>query len=396
MRTDHRIVAILAICQMLFGASRALLIATAPLIAYSIAEHKGLATLPHSLILVGTALFTIPASMVMRRTGRRPGFLVGIGIGILGGVVCVYAIMNASFWLFALGTLLYGFFAAFGQFYRFAATDVAQDDFKPKAISLVLAGGVVAGFLGPEMAKFGKDLISSTPFLGAYFFLIGTMFLSALALIFLNIPQPSKAEREGPTRPLGEILRQPAFIAAALSATIAQAVMNFLMTATPIAMQQFDHQFADIAFVIEWHVVAMFAPGFFTGSLIQRFGEIPIIMIGLTLELGSILFALSGTDVFEFWASMAILGLGWNFAFTGATSLMTKVYTPAERSKTQGAMNFIIYGFVACVSLSSGAVIHYFSWAWLNIVALPLLSIAVISTLWYAMKVGATPVDIRK
>ena len=390
MRRDRKAVLVLSICQLLFGSSRSLLISTAPLIAYTIAEHKGLATLPHALVIVGTALLTLPASLLTHRLGRRDGFLLGLLLGAVGGAVCILAVARADFWLFALGTLLYGSFAGFAQHYRFAAADVAEPAFRPKAISLVLASGVVAAFAGPEMAKAGKDLIAGAPFVGSYVFLIATMFVSALAMTFLDIPKPSRAEREGPQRPMGEIMRQKVFIAAALAATIGQAVMNFLMTATPIAMTQMSHQFADTALVIEWHVFGMFAPGFFTGSLIRRFGEIRVIMAGLFLELVCIFVALSGSAVFDFWLSMLLLGVGWNFCFTGGTSLMTTAYrNVAERAKTQGAMNFIIYGFVACVSLSSGAFVHYLGWTWVNILALPLLSVAVVTTLWYAAHMRA-------
>jgi MFS family permease len=385
MQRDRKAVLVLSVCQLLFGTSRSLLISTAPLIAYTIAEHKELATLPHAMVIVGTALLTLPASLLMHRLGRRDGFLIGTLLGAIGGAVCIWAILEASFWLFTLGTLLYGSFAGFAQHYRFAAADAAADAFKPKAISLVLASGVVAAFAGPETAKLGKDLLSGTPFVGSYACMIALMLASAVTLMFLDIPKPSRKEMEGPRRPMMEIMRQPVFIAAALAATLGQAVMNFLMTAAPIAMTQASHQFADTALVIEWHVFGMFAPGFFTGSLIRRFGEIRVIAAGLFLELVCIGVALSGTAVFEFWLSMLLLGVGWNFAFTGGTSLMTGAYrNVAERGKTQGAMNFIIYGFVACVSLSSGAFVHYLGWQWVNILALPLLAAAVAATLWYA------------
>ena len=384
MNRDKRNVLVLAICQMLFGSGRTLLIATAPLIAYGIAANKGLATLPTSLVIVGTALATIPVSLFMRRVGRRVGFIIGTLIGTAGGAVMGYAIVAQNFWLFALGALFYGFFAGFAQLYRFAAADVAAADFKSKAISLVLAGGVVAAFVGPELAKSGKDMFASAEFFGAYLFLIGLILLSAVVLCCLDIPILTQDERRGPTRPIAVIMAQPVFVAATLAAMCAQGVMSFMMTATPIAMASMDHQFADTAFVIEWHVFGMFAPGFFTGSLIHRFGEVRIIGAGLLLQFLCVAAALSGGGVFEFWLSMLLLGIGWNFAFTAATSLMTTAYTVAERAKTQAATNFLIYGFVAVVSLSSGAVVHYLGWTWINLGALPLLAVAAVATLWYA------------
>ncbi len=384
MNRDRRNVLVLATCQMLFGCGRSLLIPTAPLIAYGLATHKGLATLPTSLVIVGTALSTIPASLLMRRVGRRAGFLAGTVVGAVGGVVCTIALLRADFWLFALGTLIFGAFAGFAQLYRFAAADVAAVDFKSKAISLVLAGGLVAGFIGPEMAKAGQYMFAAAEFIGAFLFLIATTFVSAVVLLFLDIPKLTPEERAGPRRPIAVIMAQPVFIAAALAAMIAQGVMNFMMTATPIAMKHAAHPFADLALVIEWHIFGMFAPGFVTGSLIRRFGEVRIIIAGLVLQFVCVAVALSGTAVFQFWLAMLILGVGWNFAFTGSTSLLTVAYTPAERAKTQGAMNFLIYGFVGVLSLSSGALVHYFGWTWIALGALPLLAVATTAMLWYA------------
>jgi MFS family permease len=388
MRADRRNVLVLASCQMLFGSGRSLLIATAPVLSYAIAEEKGLATLPTSLVIVGTALATIPASMVMRRIGRRAGFVSGALVGIVGGAVCAVAALNADFWLFSLGAFLFGVFSSFSQLFRFAATDVAAPDYRGKAISFVLAGGVVAAFVGPELAKAGKDLIASAEFAGGYVLLVGVTVITALVLLLLDIPKQTRAEREGPRRPISVIMLQPIFIASTLAATIAQGVMTFLMTATPIAMQQLRHDFSDTAFVIEWHIFAMFAPGFVTGWLITRFGEVPMITAGIVLQLICVGVALSGHDVMEFWLSMMLLGLGWNFTFTAATTLTTRAYTPAERDHTQGATNFIIYCFVALLSLSSGALVHYVGWMWVNLGALPLLLVAGLATLWYAARRG--------
>ncbi len=384
MNRDRKNVLVLSACQMLFGTGRSLTIATAPLIAYGIAEHKGLATLPTSLVIIGTALSPIPASLLMRRVGRRAGFMVGSLIGAIGGTVSVYAILAADFWLFALGALIYGTFADFAQHYRFAAADEAPIEFKSTAISLVLAGGVVAGFAGPELAKVGKDLFASTPFLGGYIFLIATTVAGAFVLGLLNIPNLTEEQRSGPQRPMTTIMAQPVCVAATLAALVGQGVMNFMMTATPIAMAKMGHQFADTALVIEWHIVGMYLPGFFTGQLIRRFGEVPMILTGLLVQFLCVGAALSGQGVLEFWLSMMLLGVGWNFAFTGATSLLTTAYTTAERAKTQGAVNFIIYGFVAMMSLSSGALVHYFGWIWVSLGALPFLAVAVVSTLWFA------------
>ena len=383
MRTDRKNVFVLSACQMLFGSSRSLLTATAPLVAYTIVDEKALATLPTSLVIMGTALATIPAAMFMRRLGRQAGFIAGAVIGIASGAICTAATIRADFWLFAFGAFLFGVCSGFAQLYRFAASDVAEPSYRGRAISLVLAGGVIAAFVGPELATAGYNLMP-IPFAGGYVLQTVVGLLTVIALLFLDIPKRTPAEHEGPRRPLLIVMAQPTFIVSTLVATIAQGVMSFLMTATPIAMQQCNLQFRDTAFVIEWHIFAMFAPGFFTGLLIQRYGEIFIIQAGILLQFIAVGIALSGQGVPEFWLSLLLLGLGWNFSFTAATALIIHTYTPAERDATQGATNFIIYAFVAALSLSSGALVHFFGWNWVNIGALPLLVVAGAATLWYS------------
>ena len=385
-RAIRRNVFILATCQMLFGSSRLLLIATASVIAWGMG-YKALATMPAALVIVGTAIATMPASMLMRVTGRRLGFMIGAGIGALAGVMVLLAIVRNNFWLLCAATLTYGVYAAFGQYYRFAAADTAPQDFRSKAISLVLTGGVVAAFVGPYLAKSGQNLVTAE-FMGSYLFLIGLAVLTALVLIFLDIPNLTPSERAAAQRPLSQIMMQPVFIAATLAATMGQGVMNLLMTAIPIAMLEADFQFTDTAFVISWHSFGMFGPGFVTGSLIKRFGEVRIILTGVVLQIVCIGVALSGEGVMEFWLAMLLLGVGWNFAFTGGTSLLTTAHNPAERAKTQGAMSFINYAFVAVVSLSSGALLYFFGWEWVNLSSIPLLVVAALAILWFALSRG--------
>jgi len=381
---DYRNVAVLSVCQMLFGTGRSLIVATSPLIGYAIAAEKSLATLPHALVIVGTALLTLPAALLMRRIGRRRGFVFGGLVGAAGGVVCVYGVIVADFWMFALGTLLFGASAGFAQHYRFAVTDVASPAFRGKAISFVLASGVVAGFAGPEIAKLSKDMFLPTLFLGPYLFLIVMALLSCVVVMFVDIPNLSPSEAADSGRPILEIMRQPIFVVAVLSATIGQGVMNLLMTATPLAMQHAHHPFDDTAFVIQWHSVCMFAPGFITGSLIKRWGEIKIIVMGLLMLAVCVPIALAGDTVFLFWSSMALLGVGWNFSFTAGTSLLAEAHTPSERAKVQGWVNFIIYGFAAVSALSAGPLLHYFSWQVVNYAALPMIALAIGVTLYYA------------
>lgn len=381
-RRDWRNVLVLATCQMFYNSGRALLVATSPLIAYAIAPDKSLSTLPISLAVIGTAVASIPASLLMRRVGRSVGFAVGSAIGVAGGLACLWGIQVADFLIFCLGALLFGLFSGFAQLYRFAAADVAAADFKARAISLVLTGGLVAAFVGPELAKLGQHMVADKPFLASYMFLVGLTLLSGFVVMAVNIPKLTPAEVKEGGRPIGEIMRQPIFIVATLCATIGQAVMNLLMTSTPLAMHHAHHQFGSTALVIEWHIFFMFAPGFFTGSIIQRFGAIPVIAAGIALQGLSIAIALAGDAVVNFWAAMALLGLGWNFAFTGSTNLLTDAHTPAERAKTQAATNFIIFSVVALGSLSSGALMHAFGWTWVNLGALPLLGLSLAAALW--------------
>ncbi len=385
LNRDYRNVLVLSTCQMLFGAGRSMIVLTAPLIAYGLMEEKSLATLPHALVIVGTALLTLPASLLMRRIGRQYGFAVGALIGSAGGVTCVLAIQLVDFWLFCLGTLLFGAAAGFAQHYRFAAADVASLDFRGKAISLVLAGGVAAGVLGPELANVAKDWISSSEFLGVYIVLIMLTLSTAGVVMLVDIPGLTEAEASVEPRPMSVIMRQPIFIVAVLATAVSQAVMNLMMTATPIAMHQAHHSFTDTVFVIEWHSIGMFAPGFFTGTLVKWWGEIPLIIAGLVLIAISIGFAVSGATVWMFWASMALLGLGWNFSFTAGSTLLIQAHTAGERAKTQGMVNFMIYGGAAIAALSSGGLLHFLGWKWVNLVGLPLLAIAMGVTIWFVV-----------
>ena len=377
---------------------------TAPAVALlpGFAPHLALATLPAATVVIGNALAAWIASMITRRTGRRVGFLIGTGLATVSAVMCFAAVIFANFWLLSIGGLVFGFFAGFAQLYRFAAADGITERYRSIAISLVLAGGVFSGFAGAGLAIWGENMVPRDwyagdvgRFGGTFLFLLGTAIVAAFTLIFLRIPNLTKAQLEGEQRPMLEIMKQPVFIAAAVSATVAQCVMNFLMTATPIAMISIcGHSFGATAGVIAWHTFAMFAPGVFTGFLVRKFGAVAMILIGLLLEAACIGVALSGVKVIDFWLSMFLLGIGWNFTFTAATSLMTTAYTPAERAKTQGMMNQIIYTVVACGALSSGAFIHFFGWNWVNIGAIPLLFIAVSVTLWYVARKKTAPASL--
>jgi len=374
-------VAVLAACQALLFTNNSTAIALNGLAGYALAANKALATLPVTAWVIGGALSTLPASLLMKRIGRRSGFTVGALTGMVGAAICSFALYLESFWLFCFGTMVFGVYNAAAQYYRFAAADVASADFKAKAISLVLAGGLVGGIVGPETSKFTVDLLQ-THYLGAYLSLIGFLVLVVLALQWLDIPVPVAAAHKEPTRPLGQIMAQPVFVVAVLAAAGAYGVMNLLMTATPLAMGLCGHPYAAAATVIGWHVVGMFGPSFFTGSLIKRFGVLQVMAAGALVLYVVVAIALSGVSVAHFWFALLLLGVGWNFLYIGGTTLITEACTPPERAKTQGANDLIIFAVMAASSFGSGLLLEKSGWQMLNYLALPFVTAAAIAVLW--------------
>jgi len=385
MNPAKKNVVILTVCQALLYTGNVILITLNGLVGFAFAADKTLATLPISTFVIGVAISTIPASIWMKRVGRRSGFMTGAGIGILGAMLATYAVYIASFWTLCAGTALMGIYSAFGQYYRFAAADLASDNFKSKAISLVMAGGILGGIIGPESTKFTKDLLQPA-FLASYGSLIFICILAMILLWFIDIPKPSEEENKQPGRPLREIMRQPIFVVAVLGAMIGYGVMNLIMTATPLAMTQHHHPFNEAAFVIEWHVIAMFAPSFVTGSLINRFGVYTIMLWGAALMVACVAISLAGIALMNFWTALVLLGVGWNFLFVGGTTLLTEVYLPAERAKTQAANDFLVFTVVALSSLSSGSLLYHFSWQVVNYAALPFLVVVAIAIIWLMMR----------
>ncbi|MCW5752042.1 MAG: MFS transporter [Alphaproteobacteria bacterium] len=388
MKNDHlarRNVAILAVCQALLNSTLTISISLGGLVGFNLASDKSLATLPVTAVVTGTAIATIPASMLMKRIGRRAGFSVGTLIGVAGALLAALAIAQVDFWLFCLSMLLVGSFSAFGQYYRFAAADVASDSFRPRAISLVMAGGVVAGFLGPQIAKWTKDLVPDALFLGCYVAAAGLCLVALVLLQGINIPRPTAMELKLPERPLGRVMRQPTFVVAACSAMIAYAMMNLLMTATPLAMVGHHHSTDDALTVIQWHVIGMFAPSFVTGGLIQRFGVLTIILAGVALNLLAISIALSGTGWLHFLVALTLLGIGWNFMFVGGTTLLTSTHNAVEKAKTQAANDFMVFGAVATASLLSGHLLHHFGWETINWAAAPFILASGALVVWYLL-----------
>ncbi|MEW5710581.1 MAG: MFS transporter [Pseudomonadota bacterium] len=365
-------VLVLAACQALLFTHNVILISINGLAGFALAEVKALATLPVTAYVVGGALSTLPASFWMKRVGRRAGFMTGAAFGFAGAAVCTLAVHLGSFWTLCLGTLVAGVYNAFGQYYRFAAAETASLEFKSKAISLVMAGGIAGGVLGPESSKLTLDLLWA-PYMGSYASLMGFSVIAMLLARFIAIPPMEEHERRAVGRPLSRIMAQPAFAVAVLSAMVGYGVMNLLMTATPIAMTQHHHPYHDAAFVIEWHVIGMFAPSFVTGSLIKRFGVVPVILTGVALMFACVGVALAGVAVMNFWLALFLLGVGWNFMFVGGTTLLTETHTPAERAKTQGVNDFLIFLTMATSSFSSGVLISGQGWQLLNLWSLPFL-----------------------
>ena len=385
MNSTSRNVGLLAACQAMLFTNNSTLIAINGLAGLALAPYAGLATLPVTCWILGGAIATMPASYHMRRVGRQRGFTLGTLWGFAGALVCAAAIGLHNFWLLCLGTLIWGVYNAYGQYYRFAAADAASGDFKPVAISLVLAGGLIGGIVGPTTSRFTIDL-GGTRFLGAYLFLILFALVTVVLLRFIRIPTPSAAEQASTGRPLAEIAAQPKYIVAVLSSAIGYGVMNFLMTSTPIAMQTCGHPYGDAAFVISSHVVGMFAPSFVTGPLIKRIGVLPVLFCGALLNLVAIGIALSGISVPQFWWALVMLGVGWNFLYIGGTSLLTETYRPEERAKAQGANDQAIFIMMAISSFTSGLTVTAGGWQRVNLVALPLVAIVAIAIAWYGLR----------
>ena len=389
--STRRNVMLLATCQALVMTGGIIIGTTSALTGYILADDKSLATLPFALMFTGVMAATVPASLLMRRYGRRIGFTFGQAVGILAATLSTYAIFAESFWLFTVGGFIFGIHGAFGQQLRFAAADTASSDFRSKAISLVMAGGVIGAFVGPELAKATRDTFEPFIFAGCFATIGIIMLLNISILQFIRIPTMSAAERRDTGRPLIEILKQPATILAILASMIGYGSMSLVMTATPLAITQHDHSFSDAAFVIQWHVVGMFGPSFVTGHLIHRFGTLKIIIVGALLVLSCAVINQTGVEIAQFWAALVLLGVGWNFMFIGGTSLLATTYEPKERAKIQGFNDFLVFGSVAAASFSSGALQHTFGWQTVNLgIILPVVAI-IGGAFWLFTRQSLTP-----
>ena len=382
MTTGHRNVLLLALCQAAFVSTQTLTATVGSLAGHALAQNKALATAPSAALVIGTALSTIPASLLMRRVGRRPGFIVGAACAVAGGLVGASALWTGSFGLLVAGSALLGFAAGFAQQYRFAAAETSSPEFRSRAISFVVAGGLVAGFVGPLLARGTKDLLTPE-FLGSYACVPLLGALSISLLLGLRMPALKEEVRtQGHARSIGAIVRQPVFVVAVVAQMMAQGVMNLLMTGTPLAMMAHHHGFADTAFVIQWHVVGMFLPGFFTGALVQRWGEQTVIRLGIALNVLAVAAGVADVAVLNFWVALTLNGIGWNFMFVAGSALVTKAYAPSERARAQAANDFLVFGTAAVASLSSGQVLHHHGWHIVLGTAVVMLLVASAAALW--------------
>lgn len=380
MFQGSRNILLLASSQAMMLSAIVMSMALAALLGSALAPDKSLATLPVAVMVIGTAMASLPAAMLMRRLGRRAGFLIGAAFGVAGSAVAALGLHQYSFQLFVLGHLLLGCYQGFANYYRFAAAEAVDSAHVSKAISWVVAGGVVAAFLGPQLGQWGRDWFVSGLFVGSYI-AQATLSVIALALLAFVRLKPVTIAAGGSARPLREILAQPTLLASVLGAAVGYAVMIMVMTATPLAMIGCGLSSTSVTPVIQWHVVGMFAPSFFTGNLIKRYGAPRIMQIGFILLLGHVVIALLGVEFLNFLSALILLGVGWNFSFIGGTALLTQTYRPSEQLKVQAINEFSIFGLVALATLSAGWLYDRFGWATLNLAVVPLLILALIAAI---------------
>jgi len=364
---------ILALAQALFGASATVLVTVGGLVGYSLVSDKSLATIPITSFVAGIAVTTIPAAMLMRKVGRRAGFICGALLGATGAGLAAYALWIASFFLFCLASALIGAYQGFAGYYRYAAADTASESFKPKAVSWVLVGGVASALIGPMVVIWTRDLIPGVMYAGAFISIAGLSVLAAVVLGFIDIPHVDERIATRGARPLAEILSQPKLLTAIFCCMVSYAMMILVMTSTPLAMLAHNHSVDDAAIVIQWHIVAMYAPSFFTGYLITRFSKESIVATGMALLALSGIIALLGTDMINFWLALVLLGIGWNFGFIGGTTLILECYRPAEINKVQAASDFAIFATVGLASFTSGIMLNSYGWEAVQYALFPLV-----------------------
>ena len=373
---------LLTLCQGLFLTNNVTFIAINGLVGLSMAPLGWMATLPVMGYVVGGALSTGLVAKSQSRWGRRVSFQLGLLVALGSALLAAYAAWSHNFWLLVGATLIAGYYSANGQLYRFAAAELSAPDFREKAVSLVLAGGLIGAVIGPNLASRTRGL-TDTPFVGAYLALACVAVAGLVLMHFIRFPAAA-APKPGAAKAgsLAEIVRRPVFIVSAITAAMSYGVMNLLMAATPLAMQVCGFGFSDAALVLEWHVIGMFAPGFFTGVLIKRFGAVQVMAVGVLLNFICIGVALSGVELHQFLMALFLLGVGWNFLFTGSTTLSMKAWSPEEKDRGQAAINFFVFATMAFTSFASGALVTTSGWTWLNIGSIVPVALAGLALLW--------------
>ncbi len=376
---------LLVFCQGLFMTNNVTFIAINGLVGLSLAPLGWMATLPVMGYVVGGALSTGLVARSQARFGRKGSFQLGLLVALASALLCAYAAFSRNFWLLCSATLVAGYYNANGSLYRFAAAELSAPSWREKAVSLVMAGGLLGAVVGPNLAAQTRGLLS-VPYAGAYLSLAAVAVVALVLMSLMEFPPVPRQSAASGGRPLGEIMRQPVFIVAAIGSALGFGVMNLLMAATPIAMQQCNLPFGDVALVLEWHVIGMFAPGFFTGHLIKKFGTLPIMAVGVVLNALCIAIALSGVDLHQFLVALFVLGVGWNFLFTGGTTLALQSYRPEEKDRAQGALNFCVFATTAITSLASGALVTTRGWQVLNLGSLLPVTLTALALAWLAVR----------
>ncbi|MCP4327360.1 MAG: MFS transporter [Alphaproteobacteria bacterium] len=378
-----RNIPLLVVCWSLATSVSMTMVTISALTGSMLAEDKSFATLPIMLQWMGTAGATLPVSFFMQRYGRRAGFLLGAALIVIGAALAVNAVYQQSFVLFCLSTPFVGAGIGCNWYYRFAAADVADDDYRSRAISFVLAGGILAAFIAPNVAMWSRDLLAPVVFAGTFVSVAVFSILIMLIVAFIDIPPPPREDLHG-GRPFVAIARQPAYRVALLGGIVSYSVMVLMMSVSPLAMMGHGLGFEDVAFVIQWHVLGMYLPSFFTGSLIHRLGTLRVMQVGAMLIVVCILLAISGLTLTHFWVSMFLLGVGWNFLFVGSTTLLTETYTNAERAKAQGVNDLMIFAVTGTATFLSGSLLHQISWTAVGLLALPAVVLVLVSIFWLA------------
>ncbi len=391
-RLARRNTIVLAVAAALAGANNIVLVATGAIAGAMLAPDKAFATVPVSVYVAGLWFGTLPVGWLARHYGRRAAFQTGTLCGVITGLLCCLGVLIGSFLIFNVGAFFSGLYAAGQQAYRFAAADTASDEFRPKAISWVLVGGIFAAVAGPQLIIATKDMWPPYLFAATYLGQAVAAVLSAGVLMFLNIPKPKPAAANARGRSLGKILRQPKFIVAVACGVASYAMMNMVMTSAPLAMIDCNHSVTEATLGMQWHVLGMFVPSLFTGNLVSRFGVARVIAVGFALILASAVIGMAGLTLWHFWTALVLLGVGWNFGFVGASTLVTQCHRPEERTRVQSFNDFLVFGSMAIGSFSSGTLLAVYGWATVNAVVFPVVLAAAALLIWLALRERAEAV----